>query len=202
MTGEGMTGNSGRARRSRRGMTLIEAMIAMAIVAVAMLALVSLIVSSGTVQDDSRQRTIAYNAARDVIENMRALIDITKIYDAYKQGGSVGNEFWIADIPHGDGSLKTTVPTGEAQFQAQGKILFPEKTPGAGEIMEDPPSPADDSLLARQLGMPKDLNQNGTDTDTLAPAEVMILPVKVRVRWLASGNRYSNIEVITFITVR
>ncbi len=183
-------------------MTLIEAMIAMAIVAIALLALVSLIVSAGTVQDDSRQRTIAYNTAREIVEDMRSLLDVTKIYAKYKSGGTTGNEFWIADIPGGDGTSKKTA-TG-ATYKAQGKILFPELNAGSGDgkIAEDPPNPSDDILLKTQLGMPKDLNQSGDSTETLDITEVKILPVKIRVRWLSNTGRLSNVEVITMITSR
>ena len=73
-----------RVSRGRRaGMSLVEAMIAMVVIAIALIALLSMITSAGTVQDDSRQRTIAYNAARRKIEEMRALIYPKVIYDTY-----------------------------------------------------------------------------------------------------------------------
>lgn len=203
MTGEGMTGISGRARRSRDGMTLIEAMIAMVVIAVALLAMLSLIMSAGVVQDDSRERTLAYNAARQIIEDMRAKQYASQVYDAYKSGGSVGCNFRVDDLPTGPNDLdhpvmKSATDPTLPPINAQGRILFPEDTPGGG-LTEAPT----DGRLRKEFNMPKDLNHDGDDSDSGASLpEVYILPVKVEVQWTRPGGKVSRIEVITLITER
>ncbi len=202
----GMSGTTRRRssvpRAPERGMSLVEAMIAMVVIAVALLALLSLITSAGTIQDDSRERTLAYNAARQKIEEMRALITASKIYDAYKKGGTIGNLFVVDGMPVGTGAnLSTNVTLDNGTVKAlsvpsHGTIIFSEDVPGADAITENPTN----AVLRAQFGMPKDLNRDGDTADTaLALNSVGILPVKVLVQWRTSANKVNQVEVVTFI---
>lgn len=176
-------------RRRDRGMSLVEIMIALVVVAVAMLALASLITSSSRVAEESQYRTFAYNAARRVVEEMRG-VAFSEIYMRYNAstsdnppGTCPGNTFVVDDLPNG--------PAGST---TQGTLFFPENT--AGTLTETP----SDALLAKDFGMPKDLNRNGAIDG--AVGAYYLLPVKVVVEWLMPGGKTSKVEVVTFITER
>jgi prepilin-type N-terminal cleavage/methylation domain-containing protein len=181
-----------------RGMSLVEIMIAMIIVAIALLALLSLTQSSNRVQDESRERTIAYNAARKMIEEMRSDA-VETLYRRYNSNNTdngllvcPGAAFEVADLPRGPGGA------------LQGTIIFPEANSGlaTARLTENP----SDANLATELGMPKDLNRDGDTTDanllgdSLFPYD--ILPVKVEVKWVVPGGKINMVQVCTYITAR
>ena len=178
-------------RRSAGGMSLLEIMIAMAIVSLTLLAMLSLITSSSRVQDESGERTLAYNAARAVVEDMRALplLEVFSRYNAVTGdnpagGTSPGDTFAVDGLPKGVGG------------GTQGRIYFPEGST-AGTLSESP----SDALLAAELGMPKDLNRNGTASDS-GLTTYSILPVKIEVVWVRPGGKTCKVQVVTYISER
>lgn len=184
-------------RRRDRGISMVEIMIALVVIAVALLALVSLMTSAGSIQDDSRERTLAYNAARQKIEEMRNLTELATIYTTYNSA-QTANRFRVDDIPVGRGPMRpsTTTPT-LPQIPAQGQIFFPEETPGAG-IKEDLTT---NGILKKQFSLPKDLNQSGAiDAGVIPAANLTLLPVMVRIEWRTAGGKFSQVEVVTYIT--
>src|SRR5262245_18745124 len=102
----------GRNRRAA-GLSLVELMIALVVIAIALLAIFSLVVSSSQVQQETREKALAYNAARLKVEEMRSTT-FTAIYSKYKSGGTTGNTFTV------DGLSPITGDT------APGFIYFPE----------------------------------------------------------------------------
>jgi type II secretory pathway pseudopilin PulG len=156
------------------GITVVELVIALGVLAVALLALVSVISSASALQKSSREKSLAYNAARLKIEEMRSR-PFANIYSLYKSGTS-GNTFSVDGLV----PINSTTPVG--------LITFPEQS---GALYENFPDPT--------LGMPKDLNGNGTNTDVLT-ADYTILPVRITIRWMSMGKRDTRIETTTFIT--
>ena len=188
---------AGPARSRERGMSMAEVMIAMVIIAVALLALMSFINSSGQMQDDSRERTLAYNAARQKIEDMRQLITPKTIYSFYNSI-QAASWFRVDDLPAGVGPNRPSLtdPT-QPSIPAQGRILFPDAGLGGGvlEVLST------DGQLQKALGLPKDLNGDGTITkDTVTIDQILILPVMIRIEWRNHNGRTSKVEVVTFIT--
>lgn len=180
--------SSGMKRRA--GMSLVEIMIALAVISLTLLAMLSLITSSGKMQDDATGRTMAYNAARQKIEDMRAEV-FAEVYARFNSitsdnptsGTSPGDTFTVAGLAAGPNNAP------------QGLITFPEST--AGKLTEAPSDP----VLAEQLGMPKDLNRDGDTTDT-SVVEYSILPVKIEVRWVVPGGKFSSVHIVTYIAER
>lgn len=156
------------------GITVVELVIALGVLAVALLALVSVISSAGALQQATREKSIAYNAARLKIEEMRAHA-FSDIFNYYKAGTSA-NTFSVEGLT----PVNSSTPVGT--------ITFPEQS---GALNENYP----DSTL----GMPKDLNGDGDTADTLTEGYT-ILPVRVTIRWMAVGKRDTRIETTTFIT--
>jgi type II secretory pathway pseudopilin PulG len=180
--------DSARVRgRREAGLSLVELMIALVVIAIAILALFSLIVSSSQVQQETREKTLAYNAARQKIEAMRGET-FTEIYARYNAntgdnpttGTSPGNTFTIDGL---------NTPSG---MTAPGLILFPEVTNALAENYTGDG--------ATTMGMPKDLNRDGDATDTTITTTYKILPVLIRVKWRGVGDKTTTIEVSSLIT--
>ena len=58
--------------RAVAGMTLVEIMIAVAVVALALLGIMSAVSAATTLQETSREKAVAYMAARELLESMRS----------------------------------------------------------------------------------------------------------------------------------
>ena len=157
-------------------MSVVEIMIAMVVVAIALLAMISLMTSSNRIQEDARERSVAYNAARAVIEDMRQRTFI-EVFDAYKSGAAL-NRFTVDRL--GPPPLNDT---------HQGTVQFPE-TKGL----------LDESFVDTGFGTPKDLNQDGDTTDLISGTEISILPVRVVIRWRAPGGGEKRLELASLIT--
>lgn len=173
------------APRRARGVTLVELVVAMAVLSVALMGLMSTILSSSTLQQNTREKAVAYNHARRLLEEMRS-VDFREVYARYNSttgdnpagGASPGSVFTVAGlIPPHSGN-----PVGE--------IIFPESGPGIlSETVNNP-----------SMGMPKDLNRDGDALDTDVSATYKILPVKIVIRWRSVGGADTQIEVDSFIT--
>jgi hypothetical protein len=160
--------------------------IAVAVMVVALLALMSALFSASTLQETTREKSLAYNAARQTLETMRNS-SFSSIFSTYKSG-TPQNQFLVAGLNAIPGT-----PVGQ--------IFFPEG-PG-GTLRED--FFTLDSVMATALGVPspgKDLNDDGLIDAADHGADYKILPVLVRISWQSTGRRGTHIDVATFITVK
>ncbi|HEX7899114.1 MAG TPA: prepilin-type N-terminal cleavage/methylation domain-containing protein [Planctomycetota bacterium] len=198
--------------RQDRGFTLVEIMIALAVVSIALLGLLSLINSSGLVQDDTRARTIAYNAAREKVEEMRAR-PFDTIYAAYNSDDYDDQK--IKDLVTAALPTVITVTIPKNKFFVdglpslivggvaveQGSIIFPEAidpSDGNPYLTEIPT----DVILQKEFGMEggKDLNRDGV-VDKLITTYTL-LPVKIEVSWTAVGGKTITLPIVTYMTNR
>lgn len=174
-------------RRAQSGMTLIEIMIALAVVAIALLAVMSAVSASITLQETNREKTLAYSAARDLLEQMRDET-FADLYGRYNNSGnddptgvsSPGAAFAVEGL-HGDGN------------QSVGQILFPDDGQGGGLV-----ETTSDAAIGMTQG--KDLNGDGSISSTpLGPRDYAILPVRIRISWTGVRGR-TELEVRSFIS--
>jgi type II secretory pathway pseudopilin PulG len=198
---------SSRAQREA-GLSLVELMIALVVFAIAMIALFSLIVSSSQVQQETREKALAYNTARLKIEEMRnaTFAEVFMRYNAVNdalpavtgQPVDAGNRGPTNTREPGEWfpieGLNTVTSLGDSMV---GKIDFPVVN---NNLAEDITSPTSDPDLETQLGLPKDLNRNATSNETNVSTNYKILPVRVRVRWLGVGKKITTIYVTSLIT--
>ncbi len=162
------------------GHTLIELAIAMGVLAVGMLALMSSLASTQTVVAENQEYTLAYDAVRLKLEEMRGYTPYLSIYPAYRAGGAKGNTFTVP-------GLAPQVVGG-----TQGLIAFPES---------GSPAALRENITDTELGMPaggKDLNGSGTIDALSHSADYTLLPVKVTVSWTGIAGARS-IVVSTWI---
>ncbi|HVR85773.1 MAG TPA: type II secretion system protein [Planctomycetota bacterium] len=207
----------GRPRGSsqNRGITLLELVIAVSILSVALLALMSSVITSTSLQATSREKVIAYNAARQVIEQMRSTPNFSDIYKNYNAASNPNqNTFNVGEFKTLDGT--TGIQWINNDLGVKGTGLQPMPGVPVGQIF----FPSDANLLLREdfytidqspnkeiatvLGMGplgKDLNRDGTIDSNDHSLDYKILPVLVRIQWQSAGKRPMKIDVATFITV-
>lgn len=187
-------------RRSEAGISILEIMIALVVIAIALLAVTSLLFSSNRVQQDGKERMIAFNGARQVLEDMRA-VEFNEVWHRYnattaddKTGSNPGDRFTVAGLP----PRKDNTPNG--------RIYFPEDSTGAN-VSEDPSSQSlKDSLgMYRTVGgvkvYGKDLNRDGDALDLFNDnAQFFILPVMIEVVWVTPGGRENKVEMVSFLS--
>jgi len=190
-------------RRRDSGVSMIELIIALAVIVLALVALMSSVMSSSKISDASKESAIAYEAARAKIEEMRTYSKCStfnNIYTYYKKGATANT----ATVT----GLNATKIGGVAQPVLQ--IHFPTATAASTDLTETLVTALTDKDLnhiGQSLGMPKDLNRNGSDGAAVAwdsggalNTDYGVLPVMVRVRWESVGRQPAQIEVVTYIT--
>lgn len=166
-------------------MTVVELVVGMVILIIAVGGTLGVVSSFVTLEQSSRETTLAYLEAQRVVERLQsqpfdevfARFNATQADDP--AGDSPGELFDVAGL---------NVRAGDADGSV-GQIIFPT-------------DPADDSALREDLqdaalGMPRDLNADGVlDNDDRA-GDYEVLPVRVRVEWRGrSGNRFVELHTV------
>ena len=173
--------------RLRAGFTFVELSVTMIVL------LVALLIFSSTISGLSKQRAVnresglALEAARDVLEAMRAT-DFAEVFARYNSdptddpdgaGTAPGNRFAVADL--------RAAP--DAPDDLQGEVFFPtsEDPLGGLELRED--------VENAELGLPRDLSGDSIIDGQDHADDYFILPVRVVVRWTGkSGTREYRIS--------
>jgi prepilin-type N-terminal cleavage/methylation domain-containing protein len=166
----------------RRGFSLIEVMIAMVVLVLAILGLAEAMVYSTRLSQSARYQTLAMNAARQKIEEMRNCPNgFRGIFNMYGAAGA-NSTFTVSGLP--------ADPPGAAA----GQIVF--NVNAANQLVES----AVDSTFGALMGFTVDYNGDGVgdldlDGDGAIDAadhagDYIVLPVLIRVTWRdAFGNR-------------
>jgi hypothetical protein len=174
-------------RRARRGHTLIEVTIAIGVLMVAVLAYSRSITGGLGSQRGLRERQIALNAARDMVESMRAQ-PFAELYQRYNSSD--------AD----DGALADPAPGPEFDVDgldalpgagSVGRIEFPEaEVAGAWQLREDLDRP--------EFGLPYSLDGDAAIDAGDKSLTYQLLPVRVVLEWAGTGGE-QHLEVTTWI---
>jgi len=154
------------------GMSFIEVVIAMAIITVAIIGMVAAINSNVFLAENTRETSLAINAARAMVETLQDYPAFTGTFAAYS---GVNASFDVTGL-----EAVTGAPNGKP-----GQIIFPGS---GGRLLE--------SVTDTRLGMPYDLNGDGDAIDD-ATADYKILPVTVRVEWQTrNGPKFYQLHTI------
>jgi type II secretory pathway pseudopilin PulG len=188
----------------------VELIIALAVMVVALLSLMVAITSASRINDNSRERTIAYELAKSKIEEMRNFTrcgSFDRIFYFYSQNSN-------ANVFVGDPTLPDPLQLNPISLGGVTQPIITISFPvdGAGLLTESPTGTAG-AVFAAKFGMPKDLNRNGTTTDSGAvlydagggsppPTAYTILPVIVTVQWESTGKKPAMVDLATLITVK
>lgn len=153
------------------GFTLVEVAISLAVVAIALLGMISVIVTAQKTDRASHERTLAMNAAREKVEEMRSY-PLSEVYARYNSETKDNPATGVSPGPTFPVSGLDPLPN-----ILNGKIVFPEDSSGSGstnlrEYITDP-----------QLGMPRDLNGDGVIDTNSHSSDYTILPVRIVIEW-------------------
>ncbi len=169
----------GHLRRATRtaGLTLVETTLALMLLATGALTVLGTMVYSLQLDATNRETMAAAQAARRVLEQVRAesIFDVPALYDGDATndpngtGSAPGNTFSITLLERTVGGMSV-----------DGQVVLPFDTDGVIRESADIP----------ELGFPRDLNGDGViDTDDRS-ADMQALPIIVRVRWdCINGDR-------------
>lgn len=173
-------------RAPRGGFTLIEVLLSAGVLFVAATFGVQILMAALNLSDSSNERVLAYQGAQNVIEEMRDL-PLDEVFARYNStaadnpaGTCPGPNFGIAGLRARNGDADGLV----------GEIILPEDPNDATVLLE--------SLNDRGLGLPGDLDLNGTVDVTDVSSSYRWLPVLVRVRWLGKSGS-STLQVSTVL---
>src|ERR1035437_370127 len=135
-------------RKSVHGMTLIEVMIACSVLAIGILGAMSALISVSSLETANHDDLIAINIARQKLAEIQTQ-SFQLIFAFYGPNGAQ-NTFPVAPLIDGTGT-----------------ITFP--TNAAGGL--------DETVTDVDLGMPMDLNGNGSAMDTDVSSNYVLLPI-------------------------
>ena len=197
MANAGTTSRAPRGGKGRRGVTLIELIIAVAVLGLALILLMSIIFSSGTLQEATREKAIAYNFVRKLIEEMRSAP-----FDPVKT--PTGNVFALYAPPVGGNAnrpgTKYTYWTDATNLKNQLGLNSPVSGPQLEIIFPIRNNHLDETMTDLDLQMPKDLDWTGLADSTNVDDTFKILPVKIIVHWSGIHNLQNQVQICTFLT--
>ena len=157
---------------------MLELLVALSVLAVALVGYAKTVGRAMVASRTSREASLANEAARTVIESMRAesLANVFRMYNDYAGddiGGIVnpGADFDVAGLE---------ARAGDAD-NLPGEVLFPvTMNAGVPELREN--------LVSTDFDMPKDLTGEGTVDAVNHAGNYTMLPLIVRVRWTVVGG--------------
>ena len=171
-------------RASRAGLSLLEILVALTLLVIGAAAVSSNLVSARSLSRARSERAQASDAAASLIETLKGAT-FAEVFRSYNDDPS--------DDPGGAGTAPGSAfavegldPRADDADGLPGEVLFP----GSGsQLRED--------AVDVGLGMPRDLNGDGSIDATDHGADYGVLPVRVRVRWKGS----SGDQELEFVTV-
>jgi hypothetical protein len=151
---------------------------AVAVMIIGVSALASTVVTGSALNQVSRESEIARKAIETTIDAMRST-PFTSVFATYNGDAS--------DDPDGPGTapgatfaVPGLTPVAGAPGGVAGLIIFPSNGPALSENAPD-----------AALGMPRDLNLDGVVDGANHATDYMILPVRVRVRWMGKAGPHT-----------
>ena len=156
------------------GLGLIEILIASTILSIALLGLLGVVGQSMRLDAVNRETALASGAARMQFEKIRS---VPLMYSFARFNASGADDPLGPDTAEGP---RLVLESSQYGLGLEGEVFFPVSE--AGELRED--------LNIPEMGMPCDLNGDGTIDDLDHRDDYLILPVTVRLWWQGrSGAR-------------
>jgi type II secretory pathway pseudopilin PulG len=159
------------------GFSLIQVLVAAALLALAALSLSATQISSMSLSRLNRETAIARQVARQILEEIQD-VPAEEAYARFNSDPS--------DDPGGAG---TAVGPSVLIATEAGDMFGIVSFPGGDELRED--------VVDDALGMPMDLNADGTIDDGNHATDYRLLPVRIRVQWTgSSGAKFLELHAI------
>jgi prepilin-type N-terminal cleavage/methylation domain-containing protein len=165
--------------RRNAGFSLIEVLLGMTVFSISALTVMNSMLYSSRLDTVNKETAAATRAARRALERLRG----TTFSDIYASFNAA-----TVDDPGGDGTAPGSTFTAPGLEEVvggpgsiTGEIVFPV---GASTNF-------DETLVAPELGLPRDLNADGKLSKNVPPEDVFVLPVTVRITWTGSAGERS-----------
>jgi hypothetical protein len=159
-----------RPARGDAGLALVEILVALSLLAIGFLSLVATLAQNARLQRITHEKHLAVVGAESILEDLRRA-DFRSVVTEFGSGASPGPNFDLVGLAARPGDVDGRV----------GRISF---------ILDE--TAAD--TVAKQLGLPRDLNGDGDALDTSVKADYRMLPVRIEVEWSGAGGD-SRIEI-------
>jgi len=176
-----------RPRETRGGFSQLELLCAVSVLVIATLGFALGLISSERLAGAVRERTLATEHARRVIEEMEdaSFSQVFALYDS-----NPANDPGGVAAPGAAFDVEGLTPLTDDPDGRVGEILFPVS---GTQLRED--------VVMRSLGMPHDLNGIGGIDWANHADDYQLLPVLVRVRWRSHGPAMTT-ELRTILCLR
>ena len=157
-----------RPKTLRDGFTLLETIVSMAVLMLAILGITTTVWQVHSLREENQLRRTAENAARTMAQEIQVesaalhedpLTWAPNLIAVFGAGGAIGPDFAVPGLDLVDGDA----------FAGSIEIVTDETTT--------------DAAVDAELGLPRDLNGDGTATSADVSAEALLLPFVVQVRW-------------------
>ncbi len=168
-----------QASSKHAGFSLVEVMVLIVILGLGMLALTSTSLSVHSLQSADAERRLANDRLDSITEDVRqsssALVDaelgwVPSLLELYGPGGRPGDTFNIQGLNDQEGE------------------------PSIGSITIVTDETLTDAELGVQIGMPKDLDNDGLIDNNDVSSTARIIPVIVRTAWTGSAGNQEIVE--------
>jgi len=158
---------------ARGGFSQLELLCAITVLALATLGFSLGLISSGRLASAVRERTLATEHARRVLEELQDanFAQVFALYDA-----NPANDPGGVPAPGASFVVEGLTPVADDPDGVVGEIRFPTS---GNQLRED--------VVLHSLGMPRDLNGDGPIDAVNHAADYQLLPVLVRVHWRSQG---------------
>lgn len=170
----------------RGGFTLVEVALSTAVLVVAVLATLGSITASALLVESTRETTGATLGAQAMVEALRS-VPLEEVFASFNDT-PLDDPGGPGTAPGGGFVVGRLAPCAGDPDGLPGRIVLPV---GArpDELREDHVDPG--------LGMPRDLNGDGTIDGAPHESDYRVLPVRVRVEWAgAGGARVVEVETV------
>ncbi len=178
-----------RRTRITSGLTLIEISISLGILLTILLGFSTALMKSMRASQANRERMLATNAARQMLETMQA----SEFSNIFRNYNSVeGDDLPGAPLHLSAFSVEGLDPRSGDADGLCGEIIFPELVTGTGV------SQLRENSTNSNLGMPRDLNGDGNIDSLNHSGDYRILPVAIRVDWRGQAGN-GQVQFRTFL---
>lgn len=166
----------------RQGMTVIELLVTMTILATALHMTAAALINTGRVEPKQREASLALDAARDLSELLRSE-DPARLFARYNDDPDDDPD-GPGTAPGGHFAVKGLDPREDDADGFVGRVEFP--TLGS-ELRED--------LEDRDLGLPRDLDLDGTIDDLDHGTNYRVLPYRLVLEWRGQSRLAGRLQV-------
>jgi type II secretory pathway pseudopilin PulG len=168
-----------RPSRPEAGFSLVQVILAATVLTLAALSLSAVQISSMALSATNRETAHARQAARQVLEEI-GTVPADEVFATFNTAPS--------DDPEGAGTAPGptfSIPTDTGPMQVD--VVFPGSS---GAVLRE-------DVTDTELGMPRDLNGDGTVDDVNHAGDYLLLPVRIRVTWQGvTGTRSFEMHTV------